>query len=79
VSSQGSCLAASGARAAGGAALRVGLPLDDLGFGCQRLSMPAGTVPEPARRPRFPWSVLVIAGFVSACPELPVTAGNCLA
>ena len=50
------CRAASGARAAGGPPLRVGLPTDDLGFCCHGLRLSAEAVSELAGFRRFPSS-----------------------
>jgi hypothetical protein len=68
--------AASGARAAGGPALRVGLPPDELRFCSHRLRLRAEKMPELAGSPRFPSSLRVITGLVSAYLEFLVTANN---
>ena len=70
------CRAASGARAAGGPALRPGLPPNDLGFSSHGLTSPAEAVSEPAGNRRSPASLCVITGFMSAYREFLVTANK---
>jgi hypothetical protein len=70
------CRAASGARAASGPALRVGLPPDDLGPWSHRLRWAAEVVLKPAGFRRFPASLWVITGILSAWLEFPVAANS---
>ena len=58
----------------GGPALRVGLPPDDLGFCVHGLGLAAGAVPGLACLQRFPPSLRVVKGLVSAYLEFLVTA-----
>jgi len=62
--------------AAGGPALRVGLPTDDLGFCSHGLGLLAEAVSEPAGFRRFPPVLCVITGFMSACREFLMTANT---
>ena len=68
-------------RCSGLAALRSGSACrwKKLGFCRHRLRLRAEMIPQLAGSWRFPSSLRVITGFVSACLELPVTAKRWLA